>query len=80
MTPSLPWTESEGALLLGRAPFLTPVLVFGRPRPWTDEDNLVQIVYRTVGDVAVKKADGEARTRDLILTMDALYQTELRRR
>lgn len=26
------------------------------------------------GDVAVQRADGEARTRDLILTMDALYQ------
>ena len=32
-------------------------------------------MYRTAGELAVqKRADGEARTRDLILTMDALYQ------
>jgi hypothetical protein len=38
-----------------------------RGQPWAK-------MVSNCGDVAGKKADGEARTRDLILTMDALYQ------
>ena len=63
---SLPWTRHRDALLLGRAPFLTPVLVVRRPRPM---DKRGQKVYRTAGELAVqKRADGEARTRDIVLT------------
>jgi hypothetical protein len=41
----------------------------------TTADKYCKKLYRTAGDVAVKKrADGRGRTGDLVLTMDALYQ------